>query len=339
MAARQPELQVSRRQLVQGVSTVGLGLLAACGRLPWQTQPSTPRIGYLSAGSATDPVNVRRVEAFQGGLRELGYVEGQNILIEWRYAARQQLPEVVAEFIRLPVQVIVVGSGSALQATISLTSTIPIVVLFSGDMVRLGLVASYARPGGNVTGLTYMATELAGKRLQLLQEMVPGLSRVVALSNTQELASVLELAETESAAQNLGVELQSVRVRDTSDLREAFKAMAQEQADGLIIFSHAFSLDNRHQIVDLAAETRLPAMYGLREFVEAGGLMAYGPRLSTLYRHAATYVGKILRGANPADLPIEEPREFDLLVNLQTARALGLIIPQHVLLQATEVIQ
>ncbi|HLH26323.1 MAG TPA: ABC transporter substrate-binding protein [Chloroflexota bacterium] len=339
MAAESCGHQVSRRRFMQAASVAGLELLAGCGRLPWQAQPGTPRIGYLSAGSATDPVNARRVEAFRSGLRDLGYTDGQNLLVEWRYGEREQLPALVAELVQLPVQIIVVGSGSALLATMSRTTTIPVVVLFSGDLVRLGLVASYARPGGNVTGLTYMATDLAGKRLQLLKEVVSGLSRVVTLSNPTELASVPELAETQSAAQQLGVEVRSVQVREPDELREAFAAMAREQADGLITFAHAFSLDNRQRIVDLAAERQLPAMYGLSEFAEAGGLMAYGPRLTTLYRQAATHVQKILQGASPADLPIEEPREFDFVLNLRAARALGLTMPQHVLLQATEVIQ
>jgi putative ABC transport system substrate-binding protein len=333
-------MTVSRRQFVHGAGLAGLGLLAGCGRLPGQAQPAAPRIGYLASGSPTDPVYVQRAEALTQGLRDLGYTEGQNIQIDWRYGPRPRLPELAAELVHLPLSLIVAGTGNALRAILSSTSTLPIVVLFSGDLVRSGLVDSYARPSGNVTGLTYMASALAGKRLQLLHEAVPGLSRVAALWNTFEgPASEFELLQTQEAAAKLGIALQSVPVQEPGDLREAFRAMAREQTEGLITFAHAFSVDNRQQIVDLAAETRILAMYGLSEFAEAGGLIAYGPRLATLFRHAATYVHKILQGANPRDLPIEEPREFDLVINLKTVHSFGLTIPPHVLLQATEVIQ
>src|SRR4051794_3956424 len=251
---------ISRRAFVQGAGVPMLGLLAGCGQGLWRTQTPPARIGYLSSGSATDPAYVRREDALRQGLRELGYAEGQNVHIDWRYAPRPQLTEQAADLVRLPLNLIVAGTGNALRALLSLTSTVPIVVLFSGELVRSGLVDSYARPGGNVTGLTYMATELAGKRLQLLHEAVPGISRVAALWNSLELPSVFELAETQEAAQKLGIALQSVPVQQSSDLREAFRAMVRERAEGLITFAHAFSVDNRQRIVDFAAETRMPVM-------------------------------------------------------------------------------
>jgi putative ABC transport system substrate-binding protein len=336
-------LRPTRRQFMQGAALVGAGLLAGCGRLPFQTQQPAklPRIGYLSGDPTTDDVHARRIERFQHGLQELGYVEGQNLLVEWRWGGPRpdQFREQAAELVQLSVDVIVVGTGPALFAARAATSTIPVVVLFSGDMVPLGLVASYARPGGNITGLTFMSAGLAGKRLQLLKDAMPGMSRVAVLWTPFETPAHPEMAETQVAALELGLALQSVEVRDPRELSEAFAAMVREQADGFLTFAHTFSFDNRRRIVELAAASRLPGMYGWKEFVEVGGLMAYGPRLSTLYRRAGSYVDKLLKGANPAELPMEQPHEFDLVLNLKTARALGLTIPERVLVQATEVIE
>jgi putative tryptophan/tyrosine transport system substrate-binding protein len=331
----------SRRQVVQGAA--GLGLLAGCGRWPGQVAAPTkvPRIGYLSPGFFSDEgLGSSLLAAFQQGLREHGYVEGQNIAIEYRWAGRatDRLPTLAAELVQLPVDVIIAG-GPSVRSAQQATNTIPIVIVFSGDVVQTGLVASLAHPGGNTTGVSFMAPDLGAKRLQLLKEAFPNASRVAAVWNPAEPASALEFKEVQSAAPTLGVTLQSIEVRLPNELESAFEAATREHADALITFAHAFTIFNARQTIDLTAQSRLPAMYGLKEFVEEGGLMAYGPNLRALYHRAAYYVDRILQGTKPADLPIEQPMRFDYVINLKTAQALGLTIPQHVLLQATEVIQ
>jgi len=334
----------SRRQFVQGVGIAGLGVLAGCGRLPWQAHvesASKPaRVGYLSnfppiegASSGTD--------AFREGLRELGYVEGHNILVEYRSAGGQadRLADLAAELLGLGVAAVVTNGTLATQATKRATDTVPIIMAASADPVGAGLVASLARPGGNVTGLTQISPQLSGKRLQLLTETAPSVSRVAVLWNEGQPTNAREWAEIDHAAQALGVEARSLSIHSPGDLDVAFNTASQERADGLIAVTSTLIIQSRDRIVDFAARNRWPAMFPVRDWVTSGGLMAYGANQLDLYRRAATYVDKILKGARPADLPVEQPREFDFAINLKTAQTLGLTIPQHVLLQATEVIQ
>ncbi len=328
------------RQFLQGsLALAGLGLLSGCGQLPFPAQQPArlPRIGVLYLGS---PGPTPLVEAFQQGLHELGYVEGQNILIEWRYGEDRvdRFPDLAAELVRLNVDLIVV-SGAAAQAAKQATGSIPIVVAVTGDLVGTGLAASLAHPGGNVTGLTTLAPELIGKRLELVKQAVPGLSRLAVLWNPREQAMALEIGEAKVAARTLGVELQTLEARDPGDLDGAFEAALGEGVEALVLVLTAFFISNRPRVVELAAKSRLPAMSGEPDFARAGGLMAYGPSLADMWRRAATYVDKILKGAKPADLPIEQPTKFDFVINLKTAQALGLTIPQEVLMQATEVIR
>ena len=331
----------SRRQFVQGVGVAGLALAAGCGRLPWQThQPAkVPQIGFLLARPLSAPPDY--LQPFRRGLHDLGYVEGQNIDIEVRSAdgESERLPTLAAELVHLQVDVIVTGSVPATQAAQQATQTIPIVMGVVVDPVATGLAASLARPGGNITGLSRMGPVVAAKQLELLKETVPGLSHVAVLWNPTNPGRTPELREVEVAAGALGVRLQAVEVRGPTALDGAFAAMTKEQADGVMVPSDFVLLDLRTTIIDLAAKNRLPAVYGQRDYVDSGGLMSYAANVSDMYRRAAYYVDRILKGAKPADLPIEQPREFEFVINLKTAQALGLTIPQQVLLQATEVIQ
>jgi putative ABC transport system substrate-binding protein len=328
--------RLSRRQFALGAA--GLGLLAGCGRLPWQAQQPVrvPRIGFLASISATE-----YLQGFRQGLRERGYLEGQNIEIEVRLAEGEyeRLPALAAELVRLQVDVIVAATVPAIEAAHDATGAIPIVMSVTVDPVATGTVTSLARPGGNVTGLSMMAPVLAGKQLELLQEAVPGLSQVAVLWNPTNPGTVPQLREVEVAAGALGVRLQPVEVRGPNELEGAFVTMTQEQLDGLIVIVDAIFLDHRAQIAELAAKWRLPAVYGLREHVEAGGLMSYSANISDMFRRAAYYVDRILKGAKPADLPVEQPMTFDFVVNLKTAQALGITFPNEIMLQVTEVIQ
>jgi putative ABC transport system substrate-binding protein len=293
-----------------------------------------PRVGYLVSNSASPTV-----ESFREGLRELGYVDGHNIVIEYRYAEFQpeRLSVLAAELVGLPVDVIAASSVAAAVASKQATSTIPIVVM-AGDLIASGLVTSLARPADNVTGVTSMARQMNGKRLELLREALPGVSRVAVLWNPDSPSASVNREQTESAAGALGLALQFLEVRDLRHLQAVFQR-AREYADAMLILGDPLFFVHTAQLADLAAQNRLPAMSLEREFAEAGGLMAYGASATGLTRRAAYYVDKILKGAKPADLPVEQPREFDFIINLKTAQALGLTIPQHVLLQATEVIQ
>jgi putative tryptophan/tyrosine transport system substrate-binding protein len=328
----------SRRQVVQGAGTMGLGLLAGCGRSPGQAQPSqpAPRLGWLlmNASEAT----ASNVEAFWQAMRELGYREGQNVVAEYRYADGQvaRFPELAAELVALPVDIIL-AAATAARAARSVTSTLPIVMVYPGDPMAAGLVASIARPGGNVTGLTTFTGQLQEKRLDLLRETVPGLSRVAMLyEESFDPDSRFSIREV---AQNAGVHLEPLVVREPGDVQRAFELAARAGADALLLGRGGFSPAQRSQIVELAAQHKLPAMYYLPEWVHEGGLMAYVTNPRSHWRRAAYYVDRILKGAKPADLPVEQPREFDFVINLKTAQALGITIPQHVLYQATEVIQ
>jgi putative tryptophan/tyrosine transport system substrate-binding protein len=331
----------SRRQVVQGAGAVGLALLAGCGRWPGQAPaPATVhRIGFLS--SATPAAMTARLAAFRQGLHELGYVEGTNLLIETRWAEGQldRVPELAAELAHLSVDVLVVHGDEPIRSAKQASSMIPIVMGLSGDPVGLGFVASLARPGGHITGLSIMSPQLSAKRLELLKEAVPSTSRVGFVWYPGNPGIALALRETETAAPLLRVQVQPLEVRSPNDFGGAFDAAIAQGVDALRVTSGGLTTSHLTRIIELAAERRLPTLYEGRESVLAGGLMSYGPNIPELSRRAATYVDKILKGANPADLPIEQPMRFDFVINLRTAQALGLTIPHHVLLQATEVIQ
>ncbi len=284
------------------------------------------------------------LEAFRQGLRERGYVEGQNIVIEYRSADGkiERFARLATELVRLKVDLIVAGNTPMARAAQQATTTIPIVAGAMGDPVGDGLVASLSRPGGNITGLTFLGPELVPKRLGLLKEAIPRISRVAALwhpgafgeRTTQDM-----LKETDAAARSLGVHLQLVEVRGPNELDRAFSTMTKERGEALMMFPSTMLFNERRRIVDLAAKSRLPAMYPARQFVELGGLISYGASLTDLTRRAAIYVDKILKGAKPADLPVEQPSKFELVINLKTAKALGLTIPPSLLGRADEVIQ
>ncbi len=320
------------------VVTFALGLLAA--PLPAEAQQAGKvyRVGYLTNRPVSPATNLRLI-AFREGLRELGYVEGQNLVLEFRSAKgkRERLPEVAAELVRLKVDVILVAGTRAIKAVKKATSTIPIIAGGAGDLVGTGLVASLARPGGNLTGSTRMATELGGKRIEVLKEAVSKVSRVGVIWSTRQDRE--ELRETETAAPQLGVKILPVKVRESNQIQIAYASMVKERADALIILHSGFSYTNRRQLLELAEKNQLPSMCEQARWTKAGCLISYGPDVPYLYRRAAIYVDKILKGAKPGDLPVERPRKFNFVINLKTAKALGLTIPPEILLQATRVIQ
>ena len=322
------------------VSTAAGALLVTA--LPANAQPAkkVPRIGVLHTSPAAS-VSPYVEASFTQGLRELGYVEGQNIVVERRFgdAKPERLAEVAAELVRLKVDVIVTTSDAAIAAVKRQTQTIPIVMVYSADPVGTGFVASLAHPGGNVTGLSTMSPELNVKRLELLKEAVPGLSRVAIMWNPDVRGSVLEYKETEGAARSLRLQLQSVEVGHVDDFNRAFTALTTARAEALIVAPFTIGFTNRGQLASLAQKNRLPSMYGAREHADAGGLMSYGANTVELWRRAATYVDKILKGAKPGDLPVEQPTKFELAINLKTAKALGLTIPPSLLRRADHVIQ
>ena len=295
-----------------------------------------PRVGILNSDTAQDA----RVGEFRDGLRELGYVEGQNLLIIYRWADGHQdrLPALADDLLASNVDVIV-AIGASVWAAKRQTSTVPIVIAFSGDPVGTAMVSNLARPGGNITGLSFMSSDLAAKRLDLLKQTFPRIARVAVLYLPAEVSTVPELRETEAAARTISVTLQPLAVRDPKDLEPLFAAATRERADALLVFAHAFAFVHRDRIIELAARQRLPAMYGWREFVDVGGLMSYGPNVNAILRRAAGYVDRILKGAKPGDLPIEQPTKFELIINLKTAKALGLTIPPSLLARADQVIE
>src|SRR5215831_6973198 len=296
------------------------------------------RIGFLLAPSRSSAAE--SVEAFREGLRELGYVEGQNIVIEYRYAEGkfERLSDLAADLARLKVDVIVAAGGiQAIQPAKNATSTIPIVMTGTTDPVASGFVTSLARPGGNITGLTLGGPELNGKRLELLKEAVPRVSRVAIFLNPTTAS--LGLKDMQASAQALGLRIQSSDVQSVNDLEGAFQAATKWGAGGLTVSGDPVLTSNRKQIVEFAAKNRLPAIYPWRQDVEDGGLMSYDVKLADLYRRAATYVDKILKGAKPADIPVEQPRKFELVINLKTAKQIGLTIPPSVLYRADKVIK
>jgi putative tryptophan/tyrosine transport system substrate-binding protein len=304
-----------------------------------QAPAKVPRIGFLSGRSPTD--NVHNLESFRQGLRELGYVEGQNIAIEYRFAENrpERLPALATELVRLKVDVIVTAGPPAPQVAKQATRTIPIVFAVGNDPVADGLVTSIARPGGNITGLAAIAAEVVGKQLELLKEVAPKVSRVAVLQNPNHRGHPAVLREAEAPARALGVKLQIVQASNPSEIDAAFASMRSQSAGGVLVLRDGLFLAQRTQIAVLAAKSRLPAVYGLREHAEAGGLMAYGASVPVMYRRAAHYVDKILKGANAAGLPVEQPTKFELVINLKTAKALGLTIPPSLLQRADEVLQ
>ena len=331
----------SRRQFLWGGMTLaGLGLLAGCERLPGQAppEPKVRRVAYQS-GALPNAAYEANIAAFREGLHDLGYVEGHNLLILPSLAnGDDQLAEPVAALVRLQPEVILAASATVARALRAATTTIPIVSAGAGDLVATGVVASHARPGGNVTGLS--TPPLAGKQLQLFREAVPTLSRVLVLFDPTFYPNWERERETmEEAARILSLRLQFVGARGVEDLELALEPAVREHVDGLYMSLGPLISANQARIAELAIRSRLPSMWQQSEAVARGGLMGYGSSLPKLFRRAAYYVDRILQGTKPPDLPIEEPREFDFIINLKTAQALGLTIPPHVLLQATEVIQ
>ena len=297
------------------------------------------RVGVLSAGASGSNPELDAVS--RDAFRRLGWIEGQNITFERRYAENHpdRLPELAAELVRLKVDLIMAGGTLAPLAAKRATTTIPIVMTTAGDPIGSGLVSNLARPGGNVTGLSFMDPELAGKRLQLITEVVSRVSRVAVLWDAANPYPALVFKETQRAAQTLGIEVQSLEVRGPDDFAGAFEAAKQQHPDALINVGDPLTMNVRKQITDFALANRLPAIYSLREYVAVGGLMSYGTSIADLVRRAAGYVDKILKGAQPGDLPVEQPTKFELLINLKTANALGLTIPPTVLGLADEVIE
>jgi ABC-type uncharacterized transport system substrate-binding protein len=318
-------------------------ILLAVGVTAEAQQPKqVPRIGYLTGSSPS--ARSARIEAFGQGLRELGYVEGKNIVIEYRYAEEKldRLPVLAAELLRLNVEVIVTGGPLVTRAAKEATTTIPIVMTQDADPVGSGFVASLARPGGNITGLSTLSPEINGKRLELLKEIVPKLSRVAVLGTSTRPGTAQELKEVELAAGAFGVKLQYLDVLDPKDIETAFRAASKGRVDAVLMLVSGGVVDaHRTTIVELAVKTRLPVIYGTggRAFVEAGGLMTYGVNINDLDRRAATYVDKILEGTKPADLPVEQPIKFEFIINLKAAKQIGLTIPPNVLARADRVIK
>jgi putative tryptophan/tyrosine transport system substrate-binding protein len=318
------------------IVTLTLSLLAAPLAAQAQSLAKVPKIGWLASGHPPSE-SARQQSPFLQGLRELGWIEGHNLVIEYRWAEGnpERVPALAAELVQLRVDVLVAGDSRVIVAAKHATNTIPIVMTISGDPVRTGLIESLARPGGNLTGLTVLAPELVGKRLELLKEAVPGIARVAVLGESSQY----EWSELVKATQALGLQLHALRVDSPDALAPAFATAMRAQADVLLVLPSPVTNRSMRHIVDLAAQHRLPAMYGLKEYVQVGGLMAYGWSIPALYHRAAAYVDKILKGAQPADLPVERPLTFELVINLKTAEALSITIPPLVLFQADEVIR
>jgi putative ABC transport system substrate-binding protein len=321
-----------------GIVAIGV-VFAMCGAVAEAQQPTKiPRIGFQSA--AAPAALSARIEAFRRGLRELGYVEGKNIVIELRFAEGKldRLDEFAAEFVRLKVDVIVTAAPSSTRAAKKATSTIPIVMAFDNDPVANGFVASLARPGGNITGLSTLSPEITGKQLEILKETVPRLSRVAVL-RTSIISSEENLREAELAAGAWKVKLQYLDVGGPKDIETAFREARKGRAGAVLVLASPILESHRTQVADLAVKNRLPTMFWASENVETGGLMSYGTNVPDLYRRAATYVDKILKGRTPADLPVEQPMKFEFVINLKAAKQIGLTIPPNVLVRADRVIR
>ena len=329
-----------RRTIIGFVITVALGCLCAAPRAPEaQPPPHVHRIGVL--WGLTTPERDPVVRAFLEGMRTLGYVEGQNLVMEYRVAAGQyeRFPAFAAELVRLKVDVLLMGNTPAALAAKQATTTIPIVMVALSDPVGNSLVASLARPGGNVTGSAALNPEVVGKQLEFLKDVLPTISRVAVLWNPANVASALMVRAADGAAQRLGVQLHLQEARGPEAFDSAFAAMTSAHAEALLIVPDPIFLQHRSRLAELAATRHLPTMYNSRPFVEAGGLLGYGVSQPDAWRRAATYVDKILKGAKPADLPVEQPTKFELVINLKTAKALGMTIPPSLLLLADKVIQ
>ncbi len=315
------------------------GALLAAPLAEAQQAAKVPRIGFL--GNSTAALEANLVGPFREGLRDLGYVEGRNILIEYRWAEGkyERFPALISELIALNVDVIVTAGTPASLAVKKATTAIPLVMVAVGDPVGTGLVASLAQPGGNVTGLTSLSPNLEGKRLELLREVIPGVSHIAVLWNSESPSQVIQEKEVQAAAQVLRMKVLSLGVRTPEEIENSFAAIARERPGALLVLADRLFLHHRTRLMDFAAEHRLPGVHAYRELVESGGLMSYGPSYTGMHRRAAYYVDEILKGAKPAELPIEQPAKFELVINLKSAKALGLTIPQSLLLRADEVIR
>jgi len=316
-----------------------IGLLAAPLTAEGQQVGKSYHIGFLAGGAR--PADAEPPKALRDALQELGYVEGKTVRYtgRWAEAKLERLPKFAAELVQLKVDLIVTIGGPASEAAARATATIPIVTAGAGDVVGTGLVASLARPGGNLTGITDQAIELSAKRLEMLKEAVPKAVRVAVLWNAEDLAMTLRYREIDRAAHTLGVTIQPLGVREPNDFDAAFSAMVRDRPDALFLVTDSLTILNRRRVLEFAAAYRIPAMYEFSFLVRDGGLMSYGPDLDDSFRRAAFYVDRIFRGAKPGELPVEQPIRFYLVVNLKTARALGLTIPQSILIRADEVIQ
>jgi len=331
------EKRMSEKIVSLALCAVVLGLC-----FPTDAQPSEKlaRIGLLSATSAS---NLKvRLQAFREGLRELGYVEGKNIVIEYRYANRRfdRLPGQAAELVRLKMDAIVTGGPAPTRAAVQATSTIPIVMAQENDPVGSGFVESLSRPGGNVTGLSTLSAEISGKRLQLLKESVPNLARVALVGNSTEPGNAQSLEEMQIAGSTFGIQIQYFELQDSKDIEPVFTSIKHQDAGALILFRNPINAGaNRKRIIDLVARTQIPGMFPNGNWINAGGLMYYGPNLPHIWRRAASYVDKILKGRKPAALPVEQPMRFDFVVNLKTAKALGITMPPEIMVRATRMIE
>ena len=315
-----------------------LGSAAVCWPLAAHAQPNAPRIGFM--GNSTAALEANLVDAFRKGLHELGYEEGRNIVIEYRWADGKydQFPALVAELIAAKVDVIVTAGTPAALAVKKATTTVPLIMVAVGDPVGTGLVPSLARPGGNLTGLSSVAPDLEGKRLQLLREVVPTLSHVAIFVNSLNLFHVSSVKQARAAAQAMGIKLELHDIRKSEDLDDAFAAIRKERPDALLVLADRVFLHNRQRIVDFTKQQRLPNVNAYKELVEVGGLMSYGPSYEDMHKRAAIYVDKILKGAKPADLPIEQPSKFTFIVNLKAAKELRVTVPSQLLGLADQLI-
>jgi putative ABC transport system substrate-binding protein len=328
-----------RRQFLSLLGGAALLPLAGLDTVRAQQSSKIRRIGFL--GNSTAALEANLIGPFRQGLRDLGYQEGGNVQIEYRWADGnyQRFPKLIAELISSKVDVIVTAGTPASLAVKKATSSIPLVMIAVGEPVATGLVASLARPGGNITGVTSIAPEMEGKRLELLREVVPGISHIAVLWNAASPVQVIQERETRAAAQVLGVKMLSLGVRTREEIEDALAAIDKERPGALLVLADRLFLHHRTRIMDFATQRRLPGVHAYRELVEAGGLMSYGPSYADMHRRAAWYVDKILKGAKPADLPVERPTKFDLVVNVKAAKAIGVTIPASFLLRADQVIE
>jgi putative ABC transport system substrate-binding protein len=328
-----------RRLLAFGATGLAATVLASLSCSKSEQRAQIPRVGFLSPASPTAIAD--RVEGFRQGLQKLGYQEGKNIVVEYRYAdgSAERLAALAAELVGLKVEVVVTHGEAAIKALERVSRTIPIVVGVTGDLVEVGHAASLARPGGHITGFVDTSPELSGKRLEILKEVYPTGTRIGVIWNGDNPIKVLDFKETESAARALGLTLVSVKVGRSQNLQRQLAGVIKQSPQAILVLQDALTIENAQAIVDFARANRLPAMYGSSEFVDIGGLMSYGANFSDLFRAAAAYVDKILKGGNVGDLPIEQPMKFDLVVNLKVAHALDLAMPREVMVKATRVLQ